>query len=113
MKKQVMPVEFKILVKPYKVDETDPLLKRAKEAGIALPEDSKDREQMAQQKGTLIAIGGNAFSDWNEPIPKIGDEVMFAKYAGYNIQDDSGEIYRVLNDKDISGFFIEVEELKL
>lgn len=98
---EIKPVEYRVLIKPFKIEETDPILKAAKAAGIELPTDNKDREQMAQQRGEIIAIGGNAFSDWKPPIPKIGDIVMFAKYSGYNIEEN-GNIYRVLNDKDIS-----------
>lgn len=101
MSEAIEPVEYRVLVKPFAIEETDPVLKSAKAAGIELPQDNRDREQMAQQKGMLIAKGGNAFSDWNEPTPKLGDTVMFGKYAGYNIASNE-EIYRVLNDKDIS-----------
>jgi len=101
MSEAIEPVEYRVLVKPFAIEETDPVLKAAKEAGIELPQDNRDKEQMAQQKGLLIAKGGNAFSDWNDPKPLIGDTVMFGKYAGYNITSND-EIYRVLNDKDIS-----------
>ena len=97
----IQPVEYRVLIKPYQIEETDPILKAAKEAGIELPTEHKQREQMAQQKGKIIAIGGNAFSDWKPPIPAANDVVMFAKYSGYNIEND-GVVYRVLNDKDIS-----------
>lgn len=101
MSEVVTPVEYRVLIKPFAIEETDPILRAAKEAGIELPNDNKDREQMAQQRGMIVNVGGNAFSDWNGEIPAIGDTVMFAKYAGYNIESN-GEIHRMLNDKDIS-----------
>lgn len=101
MSEIITPVEYRVLIKPFAVEETDPILKAAKAAGIELPQDNRDREQMAQQKGVLIAKGGNAFSDWVGEKPLVGDTVMFAKYAGYNITSND-EVYRVINDKDIS-----------
>jgi chaperonin GroES len=98
----VQPVEFKVLVKPSSV-EVDPALARAKAAGLQLPPDVLERELMAQIVAELVAAGGNAFEDWRGPIPKAGDKVLIAKYAGITIKGADGEEYRMLNDKDISG----------
>jgi co-chaperonin GroES (HSP10) len=97
-----LPVEYKIIIRPEKIEETDDVLKAARAAGIALLDDSKDRERMAQIKGTLIAVGGNAFEDWRGVIPKAGDMIYFAKYAGINITGADGAEYRLCNDKDIT-----------
>lgn len=109
-KSGLLPVEYRVLVKPEKIEETDPVLRRAKEAGIELPEEPSVREQMAQQRGVIIACGGNAFSDWKGYRPEPGVRAMFAKYAGYNIEGEDGEFYRMLNDKDISAVFTERKE---
>lgn len=92
-KSGVLPVEFKILIEPEEVEE-----KTA--GGIILAQVTKEKEQMAQVKGILIAIGGNAFEDWNDK-PKIGDKVYFGKYAGYIVKGNDGKEYRLANDKDI------------
>jgi co-chaperonin GroES (HSP10) len=47
-------------------------------------------------------MGGNAFEDWQEPIPKVGDMIWYAKYAGYVVKGDDGVEYRLANDKDIA-----------
>jgi co-chaperonin GroES (HSP10) len=96
------PVEYKILIKPEKIEETDPTLARARALGLELTHDTTERERMAQVKGVLIAVGGNAFQDWNEPIPKVGDVVFYAKYAGMNVRAKDGAELRLCNDKDVS-----------
>lgn len=96
------PVEYKIIIRPEEIDDTDPVLKRAKAAGIEIAGDTKDRERMAQIRGTLVAVGGNAFEDWRGAIPKPGDVVYYAKYAGINLKGEDGLEYRLCNDKDLS-----------
>jgi len=94
-KSGLSPVEYKILIKPEEVE-------RKTESGIILTDKVTDREKMAQVRGTLIAIGGNAFEDWQEPIPKVGDSVSYAKYAGLIVEGVDGTEYRLANDKDIT-----------
>jgi co-chaperonin GroES (HSP10) len=98
----ILPVEFKVLILPEEVEETDPVLKRAKAAGIQLPDIEKEREQMAQMYGKLVAIGGNAFDDWKNRRPIVGDRVVFAKYAGAPVTGANGVKYRIAQDKDIA-----------
>lgn len=99
----IQPLEFKVLVKPSDV-EVDPALKRAREAGIQLPQDVVDREFAAQIVATFIDKGGNAFEDWlDKRLPRFGDSVLIAKYAGITVKGADGVEYRMLNDKDISG----------
>lgn len=99
----IIPLEFKVLVKPSDVN-VDPALKRAKEAGLQLPQDVLEREFMAQIHAEFIAKGGNAFEDWkDERLPRPGDKVLIAKYAGITVKGADGAEYRMLNDKDVSG----------
>ena len=52
---------------------------------------------------TFVAAGGNAFEDWHDKrLPKLGDKVLIAKYAGITVKGADGQEYRILNDKDIS-----------
>lgn len=98
----LQPVEYKILILPEQAEETDERLKSAKAAGLVLIDKTTEREKMAQVKGRLIAVGGNAFVDWIGRVPQVGDIVYFAKYAGYVIKGDDGQEYRLANDKDVS-----------
>lgn len=90
----IQPVEYKVLIKPEVVEE-----KTA--GGIILAQNTKDKDQMAQVKGILVAVGANAFEDWKDEIA-IGDKVYFSKYAGFVIEGEDGEEYRLANDKDIA-----------
>lgn len=91
----ILPVEYKILIKPEDVE-------RKTESGIILTEKVTDREKLAQVRGVLIAVGGNAFEDWQEPIPKVGDTISYAKYAGLIVKGNDDVEYRLANDKDIT-----------
>jgi len=91
----ISPVEYKILIAPDEVE-------RKTESGIILTEKVTDREKMAQVNGRLIAVGGNAFEDWQEPIPKVGDTISYAKYAGLVVKGNDDVEYRLANDKDIT-----------
>jgi co-chaperonin GroES (HSP10) len=98
----LQPVEYKILILPEQAEETDEVLKRARAAGITLVDRTTEREKMAQVKGRLVAAGGNAFEDWSGQVPKVGDVVWYAKYAGFHVKGDDGADYRLCNDKDVA-----------
>ena len=87
------PVEYKILIEPEEVEQKST-------GGIILAPTTTEKEKMAQVRGTLVAVGGNAFEDWLPPLPKVGDRIWYAKYAGYVIKGDDGKEYRLANDKD-------------
>ena len=71
----IQPVEYKVLI------ELD-VLEEKTSMGIIIPANRLERDQMAQTRATLIAVGGNAFEDWGDPKPKVGDRVLVQKYAG-------------------------------
>lgn len=97
----IVPLEYKVLVLPSDFD-VDPLFKRAREQGIEIPRDVAQREFDAQIVATFVAKGGSAFSDWKDDrLPKLGDSVLMAKYAGVTVKGADGVEYRLLNDKDI------------
>ena len=101
-KSGLTPVEYKILIEPEEVE-------RKTESGIILTDKITDREKMAQVRGKLIAIGGNAFEDWLPPIPKVGDTISYAKYAGISVKGQDGRDLRLTNDKDVTAI-ITLEE---
>ncbi len=94
----IYPTEYKVLVQPDKVEEKT-------SGGIFLPEDVQEKDQHASTKGTLIDISPLAFKydDWpsSERVPKPGDRIAFARYAGVSIDGSDGEQYRLINDKDV------------
>ena len=93
-KSGISPREYRVLVKPDRVEDVTP-------GGIIIADETKERKQMAECRGLLVDIGGNAFEDWQD-APKAGDRVLIAKYAGIVTKGDDGEEYRVCSDKDIT-----------
>lgn len=87
------PVEFKVLILPDEVKEKT-------KGGIILPDMTKERQEMAQVKGTIVGVGADAFADWTEKLV-AGDRVYYGKYAGYTVTGNDGKEYRLVNDKDI------------
>ncbi|MBS3776402.1 MAG: hypothetical protein KGY70_14500 [Bacteroidales bacterium] len=101
-KDKFLPVEYKVLVLPDPVEEY-----RGK---IIIPENVRDREQIAQDRATIIAVGGNAFEEWLGSVPQVGDRVLLNKHAGYVMKDkEESKEYRVVNDKDITLILKEIE----
>lgn len=101
----IRPLEYRVLVQPEKIEETDPVYARAKAAGLDIAKQTSEREQMAQVKATILALGGNAFEDWgDERLPKVGDTVLIAKYSGFMVpgDEDESERPRIINDKDVA-----------
>ena len=74
---------------------------------IILPEQKKDADKWATQEGRIIAIAPFAFTyvtkeEWaDHPKPKVGDSVLFAKYAGMRRTGKDGKDYLIMADKDI------------
>jgi chaperonin GroES len=95
----ILPTEFKVLIEPETVEEKT-------KGGIILPDETKERDQFAQMKGTLVAVSPLAFTyaDWasEDDKPKPGDKVLFAKYAGAKVTGMDGREYRLANDKDVA-----------
>ena len=68
-------------------------------SGIVLP----DTAQEKPMRGTIIAAGEGRRNDDGERVPldvKVGDEVLFAKYAGTEFKLDDEELL-ILAEKDI------------
>lgn len=98
------PLLFRILVKPFKLEDFDPTYKSAAAAGIHIPKmQERVREEQAVDRGIVIAVGPIAFKEWgDDPVVSVGDEVFFAKYAGKRIKDPyTEEEFVALNDEDL------------
>ena len=107
----ITPCEFKVLILP---DESDVLLSYRR-AGLTTPDEVNERYRAASMTGHIVAMSPAAFSyhEWDQEVrlPRIGDRVVYARYAGINIKgprfknerghEDRRE-YRLLNDKDIA-----------
>lgn len=95
-KSGMKPVEYKVLIKPEKVEEKT-------SGGIIRPHMVIDKQRFSVVKGKLIDVGSNAFKDpdWGERTPKLGDMVLYERYvSGFFIGNDDEE-YLLTNDKEI------------
>ena len=66
--------------------------------GIFIPDSAKEKPQ----KGEVVAVGLGKMNDKGEREPmdvKVGDIVLYAKYAGTDIKMDGTE-YKILSVKD-------------
>lgn len=100
----LVPCGHRLLVKPEKLHEVDEVYAAAKKAGIELIETTKRQEQVAVDRGTVIAIGETAFKafDDGEPWCQVGDVVAYTRYGGKLLKDPAdGEDYLILNDEDV------------
>jgi len=93
----INPVGWRILVKPQEINEKS-------SGGIIVTTGAfKDREQMANTTGVVVAMGTDCFADETTPWCAIGDKIIFAKYAGLLYLGKDGNQYRMINDKDVTG----------
>lgn len=70
------------------------------QGGIFLPPELRDKQQKGQAAGIVLDIGLDAYSDYNDKRLKVGDLVLFAKYAGEVVIGSEGK-QRIINDTDI------------
>ncbi len=68
-------------------------------SGIVLPDTAKEKPQ----RGTVIAAGEGRRDDDGDRIPmdvQVGDEVLFAKYAGTEFKLNDEDLL-ILSEKDV------------
>jgi len=86
-KLNVTPLHDRVIIKAAPAEE-----KTA--GGIIIPDTAKEKPQ----RGTVVAAGPGKK---DEPVTvKIGDNVLYGKYAGTEIQVDGNE-YLILRESDI------------
>lgn len=108
MKRAVKPVGFRVLVKLRKVAQEEYV---TSEAGVITEVRSKsriEREQRATQEAYVVECGPSAFKAFDDGKAwcSVGDCVLISKYSGDDLDDiEEGELYRVINDRDIEAVF--------
>lgn len=86
------PLGDRVVVKPSAREETT-------KSGIVLPDTAKEKPQ----EGTIIATGPGRTLDDGTIVPldvKVGDNVLFAKYAGTEYRIDDVD-HLILRESDI------------
>lgn len=87
------PLADRVVVEPLAQEEVTA-------GGIILPETAKEKPQ----KGTVIAVGPGKRDEKGALIPmevKVGDVVLYAKYAGTEVKLENGKEILVLRESDI------------
>ncbi len=86
------PLGDRVWIEPVERDEVTP-------SGIVLPETAKEKPQ----EGKVLAVGPGVRNEKGERVPmdvKVGDKVLFAKYAGTEVKQD-GTKYLIMRENDI------------
>jgi chaperonin GroES len=89
---KLRPLGDRVVVKPATRAETT-------KSGSVLPDTAKEKPQ----RGTSGAAGSGRLDDDGDRIPmdvKVGDQVLFAKYAGTEFKLEDEELL-ILSEKDI------------
>ncbi len=90
---RIRPLADRVVIRPQEKEEKT-------RGGIFLP-DTASKEK--PQEGTIMAVGEGKVDDKGKRTPiavKVGDKVLFAKYAGTDIKIED-EDYLILAEKDI------------
>ena len=89
---QLKPVGDRVIVEPIEREERT-------HSGIYLPDTAKEKPQ----EGKVVAVGSGRRLRNGERVPvsvKVGDRVLFAKYAGTEVKVD-GTKYLIMNEDEI------------
>lgn len=100
---QIVPVGHRVLIKPDEVEEVTP-------GGIVIPKPHLEKEKLAQAIGTVVAVGLDCWKEFISPWAKVGDKVVYQRYAGMRIPDGKGGFVEdaiLLNDLDVTGIILE------
>ena len=91
-KVNIRPLDDRVVVEPLEAEETTA-------GGIVLPENAKEKPQ----RGTVVAVGPGRLldsGDRGDLSVNVGDEVIFGKYGGTEIEVDGAEV-KILRESDI------------
>lgn len=105
---QIKVTGCRILIRPKSLVEHDEVYKKAKVAGIALPEMSQRKEEINVDQGTVLQIGSNCHEDYVGEL-EVGDVIGYAKFGGKFFPDpeDKTKNLLIINDEDVICIFKE------
>ena len=89
---KIRPLDDRVVVEPIAAEETTA-------GGIVLPDTAKEKPQ----RGTVVAVGPGKLLDngkRGELSVAVGDEVIYGKYGGSDIEVDGDEV-KILRESDI------------
>ena len=89
---KLRPLGDRVVIQPTPREEMT-------KSGIVLPDTAKEKPQ----EGSVIAVGPGAFDNDGKRIAidvKVGDKVLYAKYAGTEFKIEGDELL-IVSQKDI------------
>ena len=92
----IRPLHDRVVVKRTEEERTTA-------SGIVIPDSATEKPS----RGTILAAGKGRLSDSGEVVAmevKVGDQVLFGKFAGTEIKID-GEELLIMREDDIIGVF--------
>ncbi len=92
------PSGYRLLVLPFTP-------KTKTKGGILFSQETLDKARIATTCGYVLKMGDLAYKDkekFGKPWCKVGDWVIFARYAGSRLPIEGGEV-RLLNDDEVLG----------
>ena len=92
MATKLQPLGDRVVIKPLPKEEIT-------KGGIVLPDTAKEKPM----EGKVIAVGPGSLSEEGKRVPldvKVGDIVIYAKYAGTEIKENGDELI-ILRESDI------------
>lgn len=98
------PTGWRLLVMPYQGKTTT-------DGGIYIPDEIRQREQLATVVAYVLKVGPLAYKDPSkfgdgDPWCKEGEWVCIGRYAGSRFKIDGGEI-RIINDDEVIATILE------
>ncbi len=90
--KKLKPLGSRVVIKPLEREEMT-------KSGIVLPDTAKEKPQ----EGKVLAVGPGDRDEDGKRIPvelKVGDKVLYQKYAGTEFKIDDEELL-IVSEKDV------------
>ena len=88
----MQPINDRVIIKPFPAEEKT-------KGGLFIPDTAKEKPQ----EGEVVAVGPGRMTDEGQRIAmdvKVGDIVIYAKYAGTELKVDDEELI-VVRESDI------------
>ena len=100
------PSGYRLLLLPFTPKEKT-------KGGILFSQEQLDKARIATTCGYVLKMGELAYQDkdkFDKPWCKVGDWVMFARYAGSRLPIEGGEV-RIINDDEVLGTIKDPESI--
>ena len=104
MKLKLEAVGNRLVVKPVHIDE-----EIKTETGVKLyySQQTVAAEEGANDRGTIVSMGPYCWDDYEGKWAKVGDQVMWPRYAGRQVETPDGMMF-ILNCQDVLCKWVEV-----